>query len=125
MAPGSACTAPWTKSAASSAATPAASQPGVGTQSASVKASARPEATAAPALRAGPGPNPPSRTTRTAIGAAAATAAVASVEPSSTTITSNSKPASWAASPASVAPRVAAALRAGTMTLAATTAQTS
>ena len=97
----------------------------MGTQSASVNASASPVATATPALRAGPGPTPPERTSRTASGEDSAIAAVSSVEPSSTTITSNSAVVRWAASAASVAPRVGAALRAGTMTLAATTAQTS
>jgi hypothetical protein len=70
-------------------------------------------------LRAAAGPSPPLvLSTVTSTGASRATATVASLEPSSTSNTSNDGGRTWCASAASVAGSVASALRAGMTTLA-------
>src|SRR5207253_180258 len=77
-------------------------QPGLGSQSASRKASASPVAARAPRLRALAGPRPPPSMTCETTGERSARSRVASREPSSTTIAPNSGASRWASRPRSV-----------------------
>src|SRR3954454_3218848 len=119
-APSGGSTLPCTSSYSRAVATRRASQSGSGSQSASTNTRISPVAAAAPRLRAAPGPSPPavSRIRSGSWPNAAATRLVSSLDPSSTTSTSNSGALRWRTSAASVKFSVAEALRAGMTRLA-------